>query len=83
MSETIEVRVPPFGQSIDEALIVTWLVAPGQAITRGEPVVEVETAKATYEVPAEHDGVVESLLAAQGQIVDVGAPLYRLTVEPA
>ncbi|MGC5053616.1 biotin/lipoyl-containing protein [Micromonospora sp. DT48] len=77
---SVEICVPPFGQGLEEVLLIEWAVKPGQEISRGDAVVEVETAKATQEVIAERAGVIESLLAEPGAMLNVGDPLYRLQV---
>jgi len=76
----VEIRVPPFGQGLEEILLVAWTTEPGQALQRGDPVAEVETAKSSNEIVADREGVVQCLLAEPGAILKVGAPLYLLTV---
>ncbi|GIJ19751.1 biotin/lipoyl-containing protein [Micromonospora lutea] len=78
--ESIKICVPPFGQGLEEVLLIHWAVEPGQEIRRGDAVVEVETAKATQEVVAERAGVIESLLAEPGAMLNVGDPLYLLQI---
>ncbi|MEP6598417.1 MAG: dihydrolipoamide acetyltransferase family protein [Actinomycetota bacterium] len=71
-------RLPDLGEGLTSAEIVRWLVAEGETIAVDQPVVEVETAKATVEVPAPFAGVVTRLHGDVGQIVDVGAPLISV-----
>ena len=54
----IELQVPAVGESITEVLIAAWLKAPGERVARDEPLVELETDKATVELPAPADGTV-------------------------
>ena len=72
-------RLPDLGEGLTEAEIVTWHVQVGDPVAVDQPVVDVETAKATVEVPSPFAGVVGSLHAAVGDVVAVGAAL--ITVE--
>ncbi|TDE00488.1 dihydrolipoamide acetyltransferase family protein [Jiangella asiatica] len=72
--------LPDLGEGLTEAEIVTWRVAEGDEVRVDEVVVDVETAKATVEVPCPHAGRVTKLHAAPGELVTVGAPL--VTVAP-
>ena len=60
---------------MDVGTIVEWLVAPGDAITRGQIVAVVDTAKAAIEIEAFENGVIEELLIGTGVQVPVGTPL--------
>src|SRR5438105_14242076 len=72
---TIEIRVPTLGESVTEATVARWLKQPGETITRDEPVVELETAKGTLEVPAPAAGTLGEIRAGEGTNVPVGAVL--------
>lgn len=74
-------ELPDLGEGLTEAEIVSWLVNAGDEIVVDQPVVEVETAKATVEVPCPFGGVVTELHGAIGEVVAVGAPL--ICVAPA
>jgi len=67
--------MPDLGEGLEEGEIVGWLVAEGDEVDLNQPLVEVETAKATVEVPSPFAGVVVSLHGAVGDNVPVGAPL--------
>lgn len=67
--------LPDLGEGLGEAEVVRWLVAVGDSVVVDQPIVEVETAKATVEVPTPYGGVVTALHAAEGDVVDVGAIL--------
>ena len=73
--------LPDLGEGLTEAEVVRWLVAVGDAVEVDQPVVEVETAKATVEVPVPYAGVVTALHGKVGEVLDVGKPL--ITVESA
>jgi pyruvate dehydrogenase E2 component (dihydrolipoamide acetyltransferase) len=67
--------MPDLGEGLEEGEIVEWLVAEGDAVELNQPLVEVETAKATVEIPSPFAGVVASLHGAIGSTILVGAPL--------
>jgi 2-oxoisovalerate dehydrogenase E2 component (dihydrolipoyl transacylase) len=73
-----EFRLPDLGEGLTEGELVRWLVAEGEAIALNQPIVEVETAKAVVEIPAPYAGTVVKLHAAQGDTLDVGAPLISV-----
>jgi len=71
-------RLPDVGEGLTEADIVTWRVKPGDTVTDGQTIVEIETAKAVVELPSPYDGVVTRLLVDEGQTVDVGTPIIAV-----
>ena len=73
-----EFKLPDLGEGLTEGEVVRWLVAEGDAIVLNQPIVEVETAKAVVEIPAPYAGTVRKLHAAEGDTVDVGAPLISV-----
>src|SRR6202012_2891785 len=82
MSEQ-QFRLPDVGEGLMEADIVTWRVKPGDTVTDGQTIVEIETAKAGVELPSPYDGVVTRLLVDEGQTVDVGTPIIAVdTADP-
>jgi 2-oxoglutarate dehydrogenase E2 component (dihydrolipoamide succinyltransferase) len=62
----------------DNATLVEWKVKTGDAIKSGDTVCVVETTKTTWDVPAETDGVIVEIVAAPGDVVDVGGLLCHL-----
>lgn len=67
---------------MDEAMLVGWLVEPGDHVEYGQVIAEVETDKGIIEVECWHDGVVEELLRQPGpEKLAVGTPLARINVE--
>ncbi len=74
----IEIKVPTLGESVTEATIAKWFKKPGEAVKADEPLVELETDKVTVEVPAPASGVLESIVAKDGDTVGVGALLGTL-----
>ena len=79
----IEIHVPQLGESISEATVARWMKAPGDAVEADEPLVELETDKVTVEVPAPRSGVLEEILAGEGEEVEVGAVLGRMAAGAA
>ena len=76
-----EFLLPDLGEGLEDAEVVTWRVAEGDAVELNQILVEVNTAKALVEVPAPWAGVVEKLHASEGAIVKVGSPLVSIRVE--
>jgi 2-oxoisovalerate dehydrogenase E2 component (dihydrolipoyl transacylase) len=68
----MDFKLPEIGEGVYEAELTAWLVKPGQAVKRGEPLMEVMTDKASMEVPSPFAGTVRSLNAEPGQKVKVG-----------
>lgn len=67
----LEMKVPSPGESISEVEIATWLVADGDYVEKDQAIAEVDSDKATLELPAEQSGII-TLKAAEGEVVKVG-----------
>lgn len=67
----LEMKVPSPGESITEVEIATWLVEEGDYVEKDQPIAEVDSDKATLELPAEESGII-SLKAEEGDAVAVG-----------
>ncbi|MEV6650182.1 dihydrolipoamide acetyltransferase family protein [Streptomyces sp. NPDC051219] len=80
MAQVLEFKLPDLGEGLTEAEIVRWLVAVGDVVAVDQPVVEVETAKATVEVPCPYGGVVTARFGEEGTELPVGAPLLTVAV---
>lgn len=70
--------MPSLGADMEEGTIIKWFVSPGDEVHRGDIVVEVETEKADMEVEIFQDGIIEELVATQGDTIPVGGLLARL-----
>ena len=68
----IELKVPEVGESITEVMIGVWKKNVGDSISTDETVVEIESDKATVELPSPSDGVVSSILKQAGEQAVVG-----------
>ena len=77
-AEVVDVGMPRLSDSMEEATVLRWLKAPGDAVVRGEPLVEVETDKATIVYEAELDGVVVEIVVGEGETVVLGAVIARV-----
>jgi 2-oxoglutarate dehydrogenase E2 component (dihydrolipoamide succinyltransferase) len=71
----VEMLMPKMGESIIEGTILTWLKKEGDSIEQDESVLEVATDKVDTEVPATHGGILKKILAKEGEVVAVGAPI--------
>lgn len=77
-----EIILPRLGTNMDEGVIAEWKKSEGEAVTRGEPVLMVETSKAIFEVEAENDGFLGKILHPEGARVRFAEPVGLLTEEP-
>jgi 2-oxoglutarate dehydrogenase E2 component (dihydrolipoamide succinyltransferase) len=79
----IELRVPSLGESITNATVGAWLKREGDLVTADEPLVEVESEKATVAVPAPSAGVLRKILKQAGATVAIGEVLGQIEPAPA
>lgn len=68
----VEIKVPPLGESLVDAVVGQWLKGEGDEVSRGETVVELETDKVNLDVTAAEDGVLSSIDKQEGDVVTVG-----------
>ncbi|MGI5196473.1 dihydrolipoamide acetyltransferase family protein [Streptomyces sp. CA-288835] len=73
-----EFKMPDVGEGLTEAEILKWYVQPGDTVTDGQVVCEVETAKAAVELPIPYNGVVRELRFPEGTTVDVGTAIITV-----
>lgn len=78
----LEMKVPSPGESITEVEIATWLVEDGDYVEKDQPIAEVDSDKATLELPAEESGVI-TLKAEEGDAVEVGAVVCLIDMDAA
>ena len=71
-------RMPSLGADMQFGTVVAWHVAPGDKVTRGDVIVEVETEKGVFEVESGESGIVEELVVPKGTKVPVGTVIARL-----
>ncbi len=72
---SIEIRVPPLGESLVDAVVGAWMKGEGEAVNRGDVLVELETDKVNLEVAATEDGVLGKIERQAGDVVTVGEVL--------
>ncbi len=75
--------LPELGENVESALVVKVLVAVGDRIERDQPVIEVETEKASVEVPATVSGTVSEIHAAEGEQISSGAAILSVAEDGA
>ncbi len=75
---SVELVIPSMGESVKSAIISRWLKKPGDAVKLDEALVEVDSDKATAELPSPVAGVVEELLVAEGDEVAIGQVIARI-----
>jgi len=76
-----ELTLDRLAEEMDYGLVTRWLKREGETVERGEVIVEIEAEKASHEVESPVSGVVESILAAEGDEVRVGAVLAVIADE--
>ena len=74
---TVEMRIPAVGESITEVTIAKWLKPDGAAVKRDEVIAELESDKATFELPAESEGILRHA-AQEGETISIGALIARI-----
>lgn len=74
----MDVVLPKWGMSMQDAVIAEWLVAVGDVVAEGQPMATVETDKVEATVESPGSGSVLELLAKAGDTVDVGAVIARI-----
>jgi len=72
------VKMPKVADSVDEVYISSILVAPGSAVQAGDPLMLVETDKASVEVPSPVTGTIITVLVVIDQAVSTGAPIVEI-----
>ena len=75
---SVEILVPDLPESVADATVATWHKKPGDAVSRDEVLVEIETDKVVLEVPAAADGILEAVLEEEGATVTSRQLLGRL-----
>ncbi|MBX3070603.1 MAG: 2-oxoglutarate dehydrogenase complex dihydrolipoyllysine-residue succinyltransferase [Thermomicrobiales bacterium] len=68
----VEIRVPPLGESLVDAVVGQWLKSEGDAVSRGDTLLELETDKVNLDVAATEDGVLSAIHKNEGDVVVVG-----------
>jgi pyruvate dehydrogenase E2 component (dihydrolipoamide acetyltransferase) len=73
-----EFKLPELGENIDQGDLVRLMISPGNKVSEGQPVMELETDKAVVEVPSSVTGVVKEIRVKEGETVRVGQVIFTL-----
>jgi 2-oxoglutarate dehydrogenase E2 component (dihydrolipoamide succinyltransferase) len=73
----LEIKIPAVGESITEVTIAKWLKKDGEAVKRDEVIAELESDKATFELPAEGDGTLK-IRVAEGETIGIGTVIAEI-----
>ena len=74
----IAVPLPALGESVIEGTVARWLVKEGDRVEIDQPLVEITTDKVDVEIPSPAMGVVQQIMVAEGETVDIGTELARI-----
>ncbi len=77
--DTVDVAVPAMGESVAEGTLSTWMKKPGDKISKDETLVEIETDKVAVEVPSPVDGILSEILVQEGETVEIGTVIARVS----
>ncbi|HAF55877.1 MAG TPA: dihydrolipoamide succinyltransferase [Thauera sp.] len=77
----IEVKVPQLSESVSEATLVTWHKKEGEAVSRDENLIDIETDKVVLETPAPADGVLVKIIKQGGDTVTSGELIAQIDTE--
>ena len=70
-----ELTMPMLGEVMEEGVVLSWKKQEGEAVEKGEIILEIETDKAVAEVESPVSGVVQKILVPEGETVPVNTPL--------
>jgi len=75
----VEITLPKWGMTMQEAVVTEWLVAVGDSVTEGQPIVRVESDKVDAEVVFPSNGTLTEIVVTDGETAEVGAVLGHIT----
>jgi pyruvate dehydrogenase E2 component (dihydrolipoamide acetyltransferase) len=75
------VSIPKLGMNMEEAVLVRWLVPEGATVKSGQPILEIETDKATVEVEAPQGGILGRVIHQEGETVPINT-VVAVVVDP-
>src|ERR1700716_1777656 len=73
-----DVTMPRLSDTMEEGTIASWLKKPGEQVSRGEVIAQIETDKATMDLTAFEAGTLQEILAPEGATVTIGQPVARI-----
>jgi pyruvate dehydrogenase E2 component (dihydrolipoamide acetyltransferase) len=71
----VEFLMPKLGEVMEEGKLIEWKKKEGDAVTKGEPILDVETDKAVAEIESTATGVIQKILVQEGETVPINTPL--------
>lgn len=74
----VDIRIPEIGEGVTEATVVQWLRSPGEAVKKGEVVVEIMTDKVSMEIDSPANGVLSEVLHGADDEVKIGTVIGRI-----
>jgi pyruvate dehydrogenase E1 component alpha subunit len=74
----VEVVMPAHGMAMTEGVLIRWLRDPGDAVSKGEPIAEIETDKSNAEVVSPVSGTMGEPMCAPGAVIAVGSPIVQI-----
>lgn len=74
----VDVKVPVLAESVAEATLMNWHKQPGDSVSRGDSLIDIETDKVTLEVAALNDGVLTEILKGDGELVESNEVIARI-----
>jgi len=75
----VEVVMPRMGETVDDGTVNEWFKQVGDAVTEGEPLLEIGTDKVDTEIPAPASGILSEIRVQQGQTVPVATVIAVIT----
>jgi len=75
----VEITLPKWGMTMQEAVVTEWLVAVGDSVSEGQPIVRVESDKVDAEVESPSNGTLTEIVVTDGETAEVGAVLGHIT----
>ena len=81
MKVRVEVKLPRYGTTMEDATVARWLKAPGDPAAKGEPLCELETEKVTVELESPVNGTLIEIVAEAGTVAEVGTVLCCVETE--
>ncbi|WP_298918941.1 2-oxoglutarate dehydrogenase complex dihydrolipoyllysine-residue succinyltransferase [uncultured Algimonas sp.] len=73
-----DITIPNVGESVSEVTIASWMKQAGDSVKKDDPIVEIETDKASQELVAPEDGVLSEILVNEGDTVEVGTLIAKM-----
>lgn len=72
---------PDIGEGLEEGTILEWYVSKGQAVSTGDPIVQMETDKVVADIPSPRNGTIVATFGNVGDVIRVGSPLVEIEIE--